>query len=245
MGGILFHSGYYLGDDLFPPRESNPLGFFETDMINEINEQILLPFDYNKLHPEQTEAGGIQSPYSPVYGQRWLSFIEPKTRIDCDRADVIPKIKSVCSRAPFAYKDPRFSYTLPVWLDFLPTDTVYICMFRHPGKTVRSVFGERKTADYLQQFHIDTEVAYQLWYNCYERILRQLVSLLGDRLIFIHYEQLLTGSVIPVIAERLGHTLRTSFIANELNRSQADEEVPESVLSIYQECLLHAGYQEN
>lgn len=245
MGGILFHSGYYLGDDLFPPRESNPLGFFETDMINEINEQILKPYDYNELCPEQKRLEGLQSSFSPIYGQRWLSYVEPETGILCSEKEVISRIKEVCSRTPFAYKDPRFSYTLPVWLEHLPADTVFICMFRQPGKTVRSVFGEHKTANYLTQFHIDEEIAYQLWYNCYRRIVDQLIPMLGTRLNFIHYEQLLSGSVIPGLSDLLGHQLDTRFITKELNRSKAVNEVPDNVLKLYGECLQLAGFQED
>ena len=45
MAGILLNSGYYLGDDLYPARESNPTGFFENSFINGINEQILKNYD--------------------------------------------------------------------------------------------------------------------------------------------------------------------------------------------------------
>jgi hypothetical protein len=241
MGGILFHSGYYLGDDLFPPRESNPLGFFETDMINGINEQILQRYDYQHLHNRSTDFEGIQSPYSPIYGQRWLSYIEPGTEIVNNQESVANEIKAVTAKAGFAYKDPRFSYTLPVWLPYLPDTTVYICMFRQPGHVVESVIKDSKTADYLEKFIISAEEISQLWYHCYDRVINRLAGVLKERLLFVHYEQLLTGALLPKLEEQLGLSLDRRFIAPELNRSRISHEVPEKVDLLYADLCRRAG----
>ncbi|NIM13858.1 MAG: sulfotransferase family protein, partial [Candidatus Aminicenantes bacterium] len=39
IAGILHKAGYFMGDNLYPPRSANPKGFFENWEINEINEK--------------------------------------------------------------------------------------------------------------------------------------------------------------------------------------------------------------
>ena len=41
LAGCLSTSGYFMGDNLYKKRESNPKGFFENKEINTINEDIL------------------------------------------------------------------------------------------------------------------------------------------------------------------------------------------------------------
>lgn len=241
MGGILFHSGYYLGDDLFPPRESNPLGFFETDMINGINEKILELYDYDVNLEKSFDLEKEQTPFHPKYGQRWLSFIEPSVKIQSNNSWVLSEIQRVVSVPAFAYKDPRFSYTLPVWLPFLPANTIFICMFRHPEHTVESVVKDCKTADYLEKFRISPEEIRLLWQNCYRNIIYNLVPVLGERLVFVHYEQLLSGEMIPVLSQKLKTPLNGQFIVPELNRSKNNTPVDGEIELIYRKLCSLAG----
>ena len=244
MGGILHHSGYFLGDNLYPPRESNPLGFFENDTINGINEAILAAYDQVRRESSGKDPDDLpRSPFNPGYGQRWLSYIEPGLAIECADADIVSRIRSVVAAPGFAYKDPRFNYTLPVWDPLLPGGCVKICMFRHPDVTVESVIRDCATAPYLQGFEISREMIYLLWENSYRRVLGYQQSGFGVGLIFVHYEQLLTREKLPFISSRLGKGLDDSFITPELSRSKPNSVTPAGAAEVYRELCHLAGYK--
>ncbi len=245
MGGILYHSGYFMGDELFPPRESNPKGFFENDFINGINERILSPYDFHQLHTLDINQLEVQSPFNPRYGQRWLSFIDPDLQIDTENGDVFDDIKRAVDLPVFAYKDPRFNYTLDVWNRFLPKDIVKICMFRQPDITVNSVLKDCKTADYLQGFKIDEQIVFELWYNNYKRVLRYCNDHPHEKVIFVHYEQALDHEILPVLSDILEVSLDSGFIAQDLNRSTSAGLVPEKVEDLYMELCKKSGYSKN
>jgi len=79
MGGIMHDSGYFMGDNLYPTRDSNPKGFFENDEINGINEDILS--NYASIGNK------------PHYGQRWLSSIPVNIEINAVNPDIEKKYK--------------------------------------------------------------------------------------------------------------------------------------------------------
>jgi hypothetical protein len=242
MGGILFHSGYFLGDDLYPPRESNPMGFFENERINTINEKILEQYDYIKLHPEKQNDHRCQSPFNPGFGQRWLSYIENETVIQSHDQQIQIEIQSLISEDKFAFKDPRFSFTLPVWKPYLPKEIVLICMFRQPDVTTESVIKDCMSANYLQNFIIDRNIIFQLWANCYRRILKYLQYYPQTTIVFVHYEQLLSLKAISKLSEILGVQLKSNFISPELNRTKPGNNMPGYSKALYDLLCTHADF---
>jgi hypothetical protein len=243
MGGILHKAGFYMGDNLYPPRHSNPLGFFENDFINGINERILEKYDYPVLNPDYPKFEKSWSPYRPYYGHRWLTYIEPETVIDRVDPAIEEKIKIAVSKPGFAYKDPRFDYSLPVWNKFLDDDVILICMFREPDVTVESVLKECATADYLSQFHIDRELAYKLWVNSYTHLLENISALKQERTVFVHYQQLIDRQALPGLSEKLVVNLDYSFVSDELNRTRPSGNISEKAAEIYRELCEKAGYR--
>jgi len=244
MGGILYHSGYFMGDDLYPPRESNPKGFFENEVINVINEKILSEYDYIKIRKTTDPILYKSSPFNPVYGQRWLSYIEPGTDITCFDDSIGSEIQKALNVPGFAYKDPRFNYTLPIWNRFLAGDIVKICMFRHPSATVESVIKDCKTADYLADFYIDREIIYKLWYNSYQRVLTNLSGYTDEKIIFVNYGQLLSKEILPELSEKLEVDLESDFILPELNRSLSTSIAPHNITELYETlCRLSGLYK--
>ncbi|HNY01580.1 MAG TPA: sulfotransferase [Bacteroidales bacterium] len=243
MGGILYHSGYFMGEDLYPPRESNPKGFFENEFINGINESILAPYDYSRLHETGETLPAGSSPFNPRYGQRWLSHIDSDIPIDCEDEVILTRIREAVSVPVFAYKDPRFSYTLPVWKNFLPDNIVILCLFRNPASTARSVIKDCQSADYLADFQIDENQVFRLWMNSYTRLLANIRNKSIGPVRFIHYQQLLSGQVLPALSQWLDMDLDRSFISPELNRSHSGADIPEKVSGLYKTLCDLAGYQ--
>ena len=82
MGGILYEVGYYMGDNLYPARNSNPKGFFENGEINSINESILIEnSQYKQLKNIQIDKK--YNIYNPGPGQYWLGYQPTLKDIDC------------------------------------------------------------------------------------------------------------------------------------------------------------------
>ncbi len=251
MGGILHEAGYYMGEELYPPRHSNPKGFFENAMINGINERILKRYDYSlqgygirDMGYGMPDPGKKWSPFIPGEGHRWLSYIPPDTNIKNDDPEILKDIREVLSPKGFAYKDPRFNYTLDIWEPLLDKGTLFLCIFREPGITIESVIKECETAEYLSEFSIDGELAETLWCNSYLHLLKKSEQMGPERFIFIHYEQLLSGDILQHISNRLKVTLKSDFVSNELSRVKTSRQVSGSTQQIYRKFCDLAGYND-
>ncbi|MEI6684362.1 MAG: hypothetical protein WCO44_17180 [Bacteroidota bacterium] len=242
MGGILHQAGYFMGDDLYPPRDSNPQGFFENAIINGINEKILSGFDHYLENPGHPGYDKYWSPFRPGEGHRWLGYYPLDIEITSqgDSREVL--LKQTLSRADFAYKDPRFNYTLPVWLPYLPETTMFICLFREPGINIGSVLKECETAGYLGDFALTKELAENLWCNSYNHLLKNLGTIDPGRFIFVHFRQLLSGDCLPFLSQKLGVNLTPGFIAPELERTRSGFPVTPPTESIYRRLCSLAGY---
>jgi len=233
MSGILHDAGYFMGNDLYSPRHSNPKGFFENALINGINERILEEYDYCLRFEDFPVLSKKWSPYKPGEGHRWLSYIPEGVEITNTNPAIEEQIKEVLSHPDFAFKDPRFNYTLPVWEPFLPVDTLFLCLVREPGITIQSVLKECETAEYLFDFAITAELAEKLWTNSYLHLLKQTEKIDPDRFIFIHYRQLLSGKILQFLSEILQVKVDGRFISPELNRVREGLKVSGSTSKLY------------
>ena len=243
MGGILHQAGYYMGENLYPPRHSNPRGFFENAFINQINENILTSFDYNKLNQKDQKTETTLSPFSPGDGHRWLTYINKDVTVSCKDESVLNDIRHATSQINYAYKDPRFNYTLGTWYPFVDNSVIFICIFREPEVTIRSVLLECSTAEYLSGFSINAHIAERIWSNSYLHLLNHYNSLPQDRFIFIHYKQLLSGEKLDKISEVLGCMLNSNFISKDLNRVRSNLPVSYSTEIIYNKLCSLANYK--
>ena len=239
MGGILHQAGYFMGEDLYHPRHSNPKGFFECAFINGINERILQPYDYYFTKKNYPDLGKPFSPFCPGEGHRWISYIESDTEVTSTDPLVLEKIQQAVAIQGYAYKDPRFNYTLNVWLHYLQDDVVLICMFRNPADTIMSVLNECASAQYLSDFAINPQIAEQLWINSYTQLLGKMNQNSSRQFIVIHYHQLLTGSVLEKISDLIQTKIDVRFADETLNRTQSDFKVSNETKVIYSElCTL-------
>jgi hypothetical protein len=226
VAGALVGQGYFMGHDLYiEPRGSNPKGFFEDRHINAINELLLA---------EVPEAASF------AFGQRWLACVPVGAEIRMTD-ELGSWIEDNVSRQPFAFKDPRFCYTLPAWVPFL-TSTVFVCVFREPARTARSIVTECRQAEYLRGVEMDFAAAVAVWRGAYSHVLQH--RRVGEW-IFVHYEQLLDRSAFPRLEEALGARLDPSFVDPSLRRSTADGAVGAKAATLYRELCRLAGYPAN
>ena len=119
---FLHECGLYLGpdDDLMPPAEENPEGFWENLTFVDVNEEIL-----NQL------GGGWDCP--PPAPADWTGGrLAPLVA----RAETI--LEHFAGREPWGWKDPRSSLTLPFWKAMLPGLRV-VAVVRHPLEVALSL----------------------------------------------------------------------------------------------------------
>ena len=226
VAGTFAKSGYYMGDDLYPPRDSNPKGFFETPEINRINEEILST-NLAKIGLDDYD-----------YGQRWLAILPTSYKLIYS-PKLLDKMENVTLKRPFCFKDPRFSFTLPVWRKFL-NNTRFVCIFRHPAITANSIVKECARMDYLKNLPMNFERAINIWHAIYTRIMDHH-DFDGDAL-FVHYNQLLTNPGLDRLEHFVGHAIDRSFPEYVLNRSPSTGEVPRRVYQTYVQLCRLAGY---
>ncbi len=208
-------------DYSFTGYRGNPKGNFECKQVNYINEMILSAYNqYDKR--------------SLALGQRWIAAISPEVKIKTSNLDIEQAIKFLVQQQPFCYKDPRLSYTLPVWAHYLANlEVIYICVFRHPQATVISLQQECRLPH--MDIALTEEDGFQLWNNMYRHIW-QNNNVLGP-INFVHFNQILDGSCLEKLSGLSGVVLDKSRIQPRTTRNNHHnnvDELPNDVLKTYQ-----------
>jgi Sulfotransferase family len=216
LAGLFHDSGYFVGDNLWPGTISNPAGYFEDVEINKINEDLL-----DKVAPWRPRglAGAVLPALRdrPKWGQRWLVILPEGTEVPSD-PDLSRRMRTQTARRPYLFKDPRFSYTLAAWMPFLAADTAFLCVFREPQRTMNSIMRIVREERYLWDLKMTQERACRYWTSTYRSVLHQRSKVGGDWL-FMHYDELLTRRVIPLLERQLKARADMSMLQPELNRS--------------------------
>ncbi len=237
VAGTLAGAGYFMGDDLVQARASNAKGFYEDRGINRLNEDILIASGpSHQPMPPPTNAPG----WGLERRQLWLAQVPLGTAIR-GTEPINQRIAQACARVPFCYKDPRFCYTLPVWRPYLRRAR-FVCVFRHPLATVRSILKECEAAAYLKNVTLSCEQGLELWSLMYRHVL-EIHRHQGDWL-FLHYDQALTDAGLDRLSGFVGGSVDRSFPDRGLNRSPAQGTVPEAVGGVYAQLCELAGFDD-
>lgn len=104
------------------PTSVNEAGFWEQELLNEINESLLERF-----------GGSWQGP--PDFTPGWFSAdaLEP------DRLRAADRFREVFVSEPWVWKDPRNCLTLPFWLEAVDVRPVIVFVNRNPLEVARSL----------------------------------------------------------------------------------------------------------
>lgn len=248
MMGVLSKLGYYMGDNLYEPRFANPKGFFESPDINSINEFIL-----SRVVPNRPIIFKRFFKSIPENGHRWLSQLPLSTNVrEIEIEGVESKIEELVSRECFLYKDPRFSYTLPVWMKFVKKPVLIIVVFRDPIVTVNSILKECSNALYLKDnFKINEKRAFNVWKLMYKHILSYLdetKGINGIKWLFVHYEEILHSNLKSKFKFLSPECLNTGFVDSSLYRSNKkipNYKLPAEVKEIYYKLCELAKFDVN
>jgi GT2 family glycosyltransferase len=224
LAGMLSEAGWFVGDDPYPGRPANPKGFFETAEINGINEYLIAA--ETRLHPR---LGAMQ---------RWLAVLE-RPLAGKPPAELEARMRALAARAPFAFKDPRFCYTLPAWRAALGP-VRHVCVFREPGATIESVLRECAEADYLRGVPMDFARAEDLWCAMYRAVLAQVED--PSEWLFVHFDQLLTNEGRERLEAYAGAPLPRDFPDARLSRARGGQAVRPESAELYAELCRRAQH---
>jgi len=245
VAGTLAASGYYLGGTLLPPTDANPRGYFESREVEHLNEILVATMLYPSwreralgwLRPIPVQPDFTALPISSR--ARWLALI-PTWRRPFMRPDYAERMRTLVSHQPYCFKDPRFSYTLTAWRPYLQ-NTAFVCVFRDPGVTARSIVKEVQNAEYLKGLDVDFGRALEVWRWVYQHVL-QVHRHEGDWL-FLHYDQVLSGDGLDRLQRHLDAPVDRGFVDARLRRTCSQDAVPVEVRRLYAELCRLAEYE--
>jgi hypothetical protein len=143
-----------------------------------------------------------------------------------DHAD---KFRDLFARTPFAYKDPRFSFTLKAIAPLIPENTVYICVFRHPLQVVESTKKQALRSGLV----LDDKYCFAVWEAHYRCLLEHHREMCGQWL-FVGYESLIDGEAASRLEEFLGVQIDRSLIKKELSRAKTNGTAPTRILELFE-----------
>lgn len=225
-GLLLERAGYHVYTETYPPDDGNPLGYFEDIDVVSANDAILGPFYRSRWRRLLRRMN--QKPNITGTGA-WLLDLDPgllkSVSLESDQAE---KFRELFAHTPFAYKDPRFSFTLGVLAPIIPKNTLYICVFRHPLHVVKST---RKHALRSGVF-LDDQYCLELWAAHYLCLLEHY-QLMGGQWLFVSYEQLINGDAVPRMQEFLTVELDGALVKPELGRTQARGALPDRIVKVF------------
>ncbi|WP_417872517.1 sulfotransferase domain-containing protein [Xanthomarina gelatinilytica] len=235
LTGMLANSGFHLGDDFeyLKKNKANPKGFYEDYEVNTVNEDILketlgsIPeFIRKQLFPSST-----------FYRARWLARLSiTKNIISSQKID--NRIASLINKERFCYKDPRLSYTLPIWQSVIEKNDIrvkYLVVYREPAKTANSIIRECRENKALHPLKMDIQKALKVWELMYSHILKNYNEDENkNNWLFIHFNQLFTSETQNKIEDFIGASINKEFPEKKLSRAtESTDKVSSKTSLIY------------
>ena len=205
------------------PRQANPLGFYEDWEVNAINDRIIeAALKATGRAPGLSKDAGVDHP-GP--GQHWLARVPLNTHMEAT-AEQKQDMARLMEQRPFCYKDPRFSYTLDLWLEQMTPESRRqvrtICMFRRPEVVVESLLKEVRVEPTLHNLAISVKQAFAIWELSYQWILRRCRRPSAEQTLFLEYEALFSDAGQQTLKRFTGIQIDRSLPRPELNRSQGN-----------------------
>lgn len=235
LAGTLRNCGYYMGEQLLPPSEDNPKGYYEDREVNSINEALLSRVTPSCPPGTQRSKGGREM----CWGWRWLAEVPLGVEIPCS-TPLEERIQEQITHRPFCFKDPRFCYTLPVWRKRL-SDAVFLCVFREPARTAQSMVKTCERGVYLHGMQVTFSEALDLWTLMYRHVLD--FHRHEGQWLFLHYEQVLDGSAMSRLQAFLQVSVQAQFADRTLKRSVNCGEPGSAARGVYDQLCELAHYR--
>ena len=234
VAGLLHDAGYHLGDRLLGANADNPTGYFEDREVNRVNERLLAPVTSGVVRDADNRPVSARP---LAEGERWLAAL----RSDVELAP-LPEAEAALADAlrtpagqPLCRKDPRFTWTLPLWRPLAPA--VRVVVFREPLAAARSMAA--MAAEGTLGLGVDGALA--VWTAAARRVLALSASDPAPW-VFLSYTQVLDGSALPRLAAALDLPgLRADRVDRGLRRQPAGGELPADTARAHDRLLERAA----
>jgi hypothetical protein len=235
VAGALSGAGYYMGPHLMPPTPSNPKGYYESNDIQDINEKILRPLvpGRPRFLPQRFFRNRVG------LRQFWLARVPLGAEMHTS-SSTDSQICELVKNEPYCFKDPRFSYTLPVWRRFVQ-NTVFVCVFRDPASTAASILKDCADRPYLWNLSMNFEWAVEVWTMMYRHILE--IHRHRGSWMFMHFDQGLTAQGMGRLDAFVEAKLDRAFPDPQLKHRFPSRPVPAQAQSIYEQLCSLADYR--
>jgi hypothetical protein len=231
--GCLAKAGYFMGNALIPARVSNPDGVFEDYYVRSVNEEIL-SFVVPRRHASDKACRDI-----PEQWQRWLARLSVETVMPSNPA-VEKQIQDLLVTEPYCFKDPRLTYTLPVWRPHLK-DTVFVCLFRDPATTAASMVRFTKEWELMHSLDLSFQQALEAWELLNRHVIEKHRH--AGEWLFLHLQQIVAGDGLARLGEFTGAKIDGKFARPERQRTCSAEQVPQSVDRVYKKLCQLAEFR--
>jgi hypothetical protein len=237
VAGLFQGAGYWLGPNLLPPRPGNPRGIFESRDINLANEELMR--SVVQVRPEGLR-GQIRHRRWLAASQLWLASPAIGAQIARPSERLAERMSAWTSNPPFAFKDPRFSFTLGSWREWLGSRCTFVVVFREPGRTADSIVRECRQEPYLRNLRMTLERALAVWTCSYDWILRTHAG--EGEWVFVHYDEVIHGGGIDRLEAAIGAVLSRTFADASLSRAKGETSLlPGRTRATYGELCRRAG----
>jgi hypothetical protein len=212
-----FIGNFNRGGTLHLPNDANPKGFFESNNVNRINDDLLW------MCKAVRTTKGLK--------QGWLTVLDTNNLLCEATKNIEDRIENAVAEQPVLLKDPRFSYTLPIWLRYISKLKI-VCVFRNPRQFISSLLHHCETQQYLKGIVVDPEFFQEVWISMYKYILKYYNRL---DILFINYSEILYGDGLKKLSDFTGCETDYNFPEKALNRSNNNEQVTYNLLEVYEE----------
>ncbi|MFN5027871.1 MAG: sulfotransferase family protein [Burkholderiales bacterium] len=184
--------GVEFGDetDHIPRNHNNPDGYFENAEFLAFNDRVL-----------QAAGGWVLDPPALDYAARMDG--NQRQELVAEAGHLLNRYAA--DKPTFGWKDPRLSFTLPIWRAACP-EIVPIIAFRKPYSVLSSIGA---------QLDRPIESLAGLWFRYYQHVFTHTEGLPRY---FASFDQLLTdpASVVRGMAQHLGREIDESVVAKQL-----------------------------
>jgi hypothetical protein len=170
LAGVLSKMGAHLPQDLMAPADQNPKGFFESNRITGLNEELLASADKKWFSYDPIAVDWFASPKAMEFEARALEALDA----DYGRSHL------------FVLKDPRICRLLPFWHRILAQAgccVLHVCIHRHPLEVAASM---ARVSAY------ETDYSVQLWLR---HVLEAERASRGLPRVFTSYDRLMADAV--------------------------------------------------
>lgn len=202
---LLHESGITMGHDLIEADESNAEGYFEERAVVDANDAVLNDVGLREWFSTATRAQILEAAHA--------------------RGEAL---RAIAGAATLGWKDPRFCWTLEVWLELLPDAPRIIVCLRNPAEV---------TASTLRYFGLAGEEAERAvahsWHAGYERLL-EIITEYGLDATCIEYSRLHGDkrSTTAALARFVGRKLDASAVRADLRHHESA--VPAEAAEMYE-----------